>query len=89
MNLSHSELFEEISAQEESVVSGGTGGMGVGILNQGTINTGNGNDVIIGSFGPSTSNGSVGIANGGAIDTGNGNDVIVGSANAPLGGLFG
>ena len=86
MNFSDLEFFEEISAQEESVVSGG---MGVGILNQGTINTGNGDDVIIGSFGPSTSNGAVGIANGGAIDTGNGNDVIVGSANAPLGGLFG
>ena len=86
MNFLHSELFEEISAQEESVVSGG---MGVGILNRGTINTGNGNDVIIGSFGPSTSNGSVGITNEGVIDTGNGNDVIVGSANAPLGGLLG
>ena len=86
MNLSHSELFEEISAQEESVVSGG---MGTGILNKGTIKTGNGDDAIIGSFGPSASNGSVGIDNAGTIDTGNGNDLIVGSANAPLGGLFG
>jgi hypothetical protein len=55
--------------------TGGTGtgggiGSGIGISNSGTINTGNGNDTLIGS------GSTAGIFNVGTIDMGKGNDIV-------------
>jgi hypothetical protein len=50
---------------------------GTGISNDGTLNTGDGNDIIIGNGAGINS----GIGNGGYIDTGDGNDVITGINN--------
>jgi hypothetical protein len=66
----------------DDLISGIKGGFsaGLGILNKGTINTGNGNDTISGSGGVG-----IGISNQGTINTGNGNDTISGSSGRSLG----